>query len=80
MVESLVAQKSSKEIPLLKELILEEPRNILVEKPVKLVDALWGGAPEPAIGRLSRVAAARGVSIEVIDRSVDLSIDPLVEE
>lgn len=61
MVESLVAHKSSNEIPLLEELILEEPRNFLANRPVKLVEALWGSVPQPAIGRLSRVAAAQGV-------------------
>ena len=69
-LEHLLAQKPLQQIPSLKTLILEESESIqemcLTRHP-KLMDLLWRRTQETAIGRLSRVAAARGVSIDVIE-------------
>ncbi|MCJ1262065.1 hypothetical protein MMC22_001934 [Lobaria immixta] len=73
-LEHLSAQKSPSQIPALKKLILDETDSfdpmlnpIFGSRPVKLRAVLWRGAQETAMGRLGRVAAAQGVSIDVLD-------------
>lgn len=63
-LEQLVAQKSPRQIPSLKKLILEEAKSF-ARRPVKS----WSATQETAMKRLSRVAAARGVSIDVIEKN-----------
>lgn len=63
-IEHLLSQKSSEQIPWLKKVIFEENQSI---GHASLMDELWRGTQETAIGRLSRVAAAQGVSIDVTD-------------
>lgn len=46
-------------------LILEKTENI-DETPTRLMDVLWRDTQETTMGRLSRVAAAQGVSIKVV--------------
>ena len=72
-LEHLLAQKSPQQIPSLKTLILEEFDYYGTEsgpwfgpRPAKLMHVLWKDTQETAIGRLSEVAAAQGVSIDVI--------------
>ena len=71
-IEHLLENKSPQQITLLKKLILEEaePSDLsLVVRPARLMDVLWRGTQETTIGRLSRVAAAQGVSLDVIEES-----------
>ena len=63
-LEHLLAHDSPKQIPSLKDLILEE-NEYFGARTTRLMDALWKGTQENTIGRLRNVAAARGVSIEV---------------
>ncbi|MCJ1269364.1 hypothetical protein MMC22_009256 [Lobaria immixta] len=70
-------QKSPQQIPSLKRLILEDAdySNPLfdegVSRPAKLTDVLWKDTQETAIGRLIRVGAAQGVSVDVIEDPTD---------
>lgn len=73
-LEHLLAQKSSSQIPALKKLVLDETDSfgpmldpIFGSRAVKLKKVLWRGTQETAMGRLGRVAAAQGVSIDVLD-------------
>lgn len=68
-LEHLLAQNSPQQIPSLKKLILEyyEPFHILA--PI-LRNVHWRNKQERAMGKLFRVAAARGVSIEGIDHFI----------
>ena len=74
-IEHLLGQKSSQQMPALKKIILEESeplgRRSEVGTPVKLRKLLWKGTEENAMGRLSRVAAAHGVSVDVIEAPPD---------
>lgn len=63
-IEQLLAEKSPQQIPSLKKVILEEGEPYFRIE-TRLVDVLWRGTPETTIERLSRVAEAHGVSIEV---------------
>ena len=67
-LEQLLAEKSPPQIPSLKKLILESTRYFGMW-PVNVLDVLRSGTQETAIWRLSMVAAARGVTIEVIEDS-----------
>lgn len=64
-LEHLLAVNSPKQIPSLGKLVLEE-LYFSGGRPSKLMEVLWKDTQETAIGRLSRVAAARRVSLEVI--------------
>ncbi|MCJ1271633.1 hypothetical protein MMC22_011537 [Lobaria immixta] len=67
-VEHLLARKSPQQIPSLKKLILEEAACLrAVGAPAHLVDILWKNTQETVPERLRRVAAAHGVSIDVIE-------------
>lgn len=66
-VEYLLARKSPLQIPSLKRLILEEVHDIFGTSGERLVDILWRDTQETAVERLSRVGAAQGVSIDVIE-------------
>ncbi|MCJ1265860.1 hypothetical protein MMC22_005741, partial [Lobaria immixta] len=75
-LESLLARKSPQQIPSLKNLILEEMYSPVARlytavgvRPGRLVDVAWKGTQETAIGRLRRVAAAQGVSLDVIEEA-----------
>ncbi|MCJ1265031.1 hypothetical protein MMC22_004906 [Lobaria immixta] len=75
-LEHLLAHKSPQQTPALKNLILEEITSFRVSlwrpwSTVKLMDVLWRGTQETAIGRLISVAAAQGVSVDVIEASTD---------
>lgn len=69
-VVHLMLQKSPKQIPSLKKLILEETETRFASA-TKLMDVLWRktwrGTQETVGGRLCQVAAAQGISIEVIE-------------
>lgn len=64
-VEHLLTQKSPQQIPSLKKLILRESKSYQLSH-AKLIDVLWRNTQENALERLSTVAAAQGVSIDVI--------------
>lgn len=73
-LEHLLAQKSPSQITALKKLIHDETDSfdpmldpIFGSRPVKLREVLWRGMQETAMGRLGRVAAAQGVSLDVLD-------------
>ncbi|MCJ1266998.1 hypothetical protein MMC22_006883 [Lobaria immixta] len=67
-VEHLLARKSPQQIPSLKKLILEEAVCLrAVGAPAHLVDILWDNTQETVPERLRSVAAAHGVSIDVIE-------------
>ena len=73
-LEHLLAQDSSQQIPSLKDIVLEE--NDLLDpltdlRSARLVDILRKATQENAIERLRRVAAARGVFIDVIERGIN---------
>lgn len=63
-LEHLLTQQSPQQIPSLKDLILDQTESDL--RRVELKDVLWIGTQETAIGRLSKVAAARNVSLDLI--------------
>lgn len=67
-VEHLLAQKSSQQIPSLKYLILEESKWTIGirSKLVDVISPTWKVSQETAIGRLYMVAAAHGVSVDII--------------
>ena len=69
-LEYLLAQKSPQRIPSLKTLILEESESF-DGHPARLKNVLWEGTEEIAIRRLSRMAAAQGVCIDVIEHPTD---------
>lgn len=64
-VEHLLVHKSPEQIPLLKKLVLEETR-CFEGRPDRSMDVLWRDTQESAVERLAWVAAAQGVSLEVI--------------
>ena len=74
-LEHLLAQKSPQQVPSLKKLMLEEITFFFASYHVrfisKLMDVLWKDTEETAIGRLGRVAAAHGVSVDVLVESSD---------
>ena len=78
-LERLVVQKSPQQIAALKQLILDETDSFDpfldgrfgTRRPAKLMDLLWGDTGETVVGRLNRVAAAQGVSVDVIEASFD---------
>ena len=70
-LEHLLAQKSPQQLPSLKKLILEETHGY-AGRLDKMTAVLWKGTQETVIERLSKVAAARGVSIDVIERPTDI--------
>lgn len=63
-VEHLLAKKSPQQLPLLETLVLEEHRSPF--RRIKLKDVLWRDTQETALGRLSRVAVAGGVSFNTL--------------
>lgn len=65
-IEQLLAAKSPWQIPSLKQVILEEGESCY-RIVTRLVDVLWKDTRETAIERLSWVAEAHGVSIELIE-------------
>ncbi|MCJ1461951.1 hypothetical protein MMC07_000551 [Pseudocyphellaria aurata] len=64
-MEDLLVQKSSREIPSLRRIILEEGTGVPGDGQATLMSSLRQDTPETAIGRLSRVAAAQDVSLAV---------------
>lgn len=85
-LEHLLAQKSPRQIPVLTQLILEPTGSIDESfcgrsnmRAVSLIDALllWRDAQDTAIGRLSRVAAVQGVSVDI---TRELTGDKLAEK
>lgn len=66
-LEDLLARKSQQQIPSLTKLIIEEAKSFDFDgiETLKLKDVLWRDTQEPAIERLSRVAATHGVSVYV---------------
>ena len=74
-LENLLIRKSPRQIPSLKKLILDETDQIRAAmygaRTVKLKDGLWEGVQETALRRLGRVAAAKEVSIDVVERLTD---------
>ncbi|MCJ1269799.1 hypothetical protein MMC22_009692 [Lobaria immixta] len=79
-LEHLLAQKSPQQTPLLTKLILEQTSSIDPSfsgrsniRAVNLKDALllWRDAQDTAIGRLSKVAAVQGVSVNIIGESTE---------
>lgn len=69
-VEHLLASKSSQHICSLKRLILEES-TVYAAREVKLMNVMWKDTQQTAMERLSSLAAAQGVSFDVIDSCVD---------
>ena len=72
-LEHLLAQKSSRQIPSLRKLILEQSYGFVRfgDEPARLTDVTWSNTQEIAIERLSRVATAHDVSFDVTDEPVD---------
>ena len=76
-LEHLLAQKSPEQMRSLKILFLDgsdcdstsDSELDFDESPPKLIDVLWKGTQETAIGRLCKVGAAHGVFVEVIEES-----------
>lgn len=64
-VELLLASKSSQHIPSLKKLIIEESTWYAARR-IRLMNVLWKDTKETAMERLSRLAAAQGVCLDVI--------------
>lgn len=71
-VQHLLASKSSQHISSLKSLILEES-TVYAARAERLIDVMWKDTPETAMEMLSRLAAAQGVSFDVI-------VGPTLEE
>lgn len=65
-VEHLLASKSSQHIPSLKRLILEESTAYAARRGARLKSVMWKDTKETAMERLSRLAAAQGVSFDVV--------------
>ncbi|MCJ1465253.1 hypothetical protein MMC07_003869 [Pseudocyphellaria aurata] len=65
-MEDLLVQKSSWEIPSLRRIILEEGIEVPGDGQTILMSSLRRNTSDTVIGRLSSVAAAQGVSIEVL--------------
>ena len=81
-LEHLLAQKSPQQIPSLKRLKLDETDSFnpvldTMRDPmfgashVKLIDVLWRGTQETATWRLTRVGAAQGVTVNVVEERID---------
>lgn len=82
-LEHLLGQDSSQQIPSLKYIILEEADLLdptIDLRPARLMDILWKGTQEYAIERLRRMAAARGVFIDVIEREESTDEEASSEE
>ena len=71
-LEHLLAQKSPQHIPSLKKIILEEDVFLLFGDVLHLGEILWEDTQETVIERLRRVAAAHGVSIDLIEPWADV--------
>lgn len=69
-VEHLLASKTSQHICSLKTLILDES-TVYAAREVKLMNVMWKGTQQTAMERLSSLAAAQGVSFDVIEGFVD---------
>ena len=68
-VEHLLASKSSQHIPSLKRLILEESTSSAARGARLVMDVMWKDTKETTMERLSGLAAAQGVSFDVIEGS-----------